>query len=145
MMMPTSMARAPFSRDRFRGALLGLSLGLPLLVGGLFHGLGHIATWGMPAWVLIPVALALLLNVGARWAGGAVVLIMLWFMVSSFGLDRSLIANMNAVKREYAFLAAGLLLAFCGGGRLFSVRAGRAGWDRLIRPAREPGSEAASG
>jgi len=126
------------------GLLLRLSLGFPLLVGGLFHGSGHIATWGTPAWVLVPVALALLLNVGARWAGGAVVLIMAWFLVSSFGLDRSLIANMNAVKREYAFLAAAMILALCGGGRLFSVLAGREGWDRLIRPAGLPSSEASS-
>lgn len=118
------------------GLLLRLSLGFPLLVGGLFHGFGHIADWGMPALVLILVALPFLLNIGVRWAGVAAALIMAWFLFSSFDLDRSLIANMNAVKREYAFLAAAIILAFCGGGRLFSILSGREGWDRLVRPGR---------
>lgn len=116
------------------GLLLRLSLALPLLVGGAFHGYGHIQTFGMPAWLLILVAAALLLNVGTRAAGAATVLVMGWFIVSNFDLDRSLIANMNAVKREYAFFTAAIVLAYCGGGRLFSVMAGRDGWARLLRP-----------
>jgi uncharacterized membrane protein YphA (DoxX/SURF4 family) len=116
------------------GLLVRLSVALPLLVGGTFHGYGHIQTFGMPAWLLVPVAFALVLNVGVRVAGGATVLIMAWFLISNFDLDRSVIANMNAVKREYAFFAAGVILAWCGGGRLFSLLAGRAGWARLIRP-----------
>ena len=116
------------------GLLARFSVALPLLVGGAFHGYGNIQSFGMPAWVLTLVALALILNVGPRLAGVATVGIMAWFVVSNFDPGRSLIANMNAVKREYAFLAAGAVLALWGGGRLFSVLAGRAGWLRLLRP-----------
>jgi len=116
------------------GLLIRLSVALPLMVGAAFHGYGHIQTFGMPAWLLALAALPLLLNVGVRYAAVAVALIMGWFMIDNFDLGRSLIANMNAVKREYAFLAAAIVLAFCGGGRLFSVTAGRAGWRRLLRP-----------
>ncbi|MBA2668919.1 MAG: DoxX family protein [Gemmatimonadetes bacterium] len=116
------------------GLLLRLSVALPLLVGGAFHGYGHIQTFGMPALLILIVALALILNVGVRAAGVATVLIMGWFIISNFDLGRSLVANMNAVKREYAFFAAGIVLAYCGGGRLFNVLAGRSGWARLLRP-----------
>lgn len=116
------------------GLLLRLSLALPLLVGGAFHGYGHIQTFGMPGWLLVSVAAALILNVGTRPAGIATALMMGWFIVSNFDAGRSLIANMNAVKREYAFFTASVVLAYCGGGRLFAVMAGRAGWSRLLRP-----------
>lgn len=116
------------------GLLLRLSVAFPLLVGGAFHGLGHIQSFGMPARLLLIVAVLLLSNVGVRAAGVATVLIMGWFIISNFDLGRSLIANMNAGKREFAFLAAGIVLAYRGGGRLFSVLAGRSGWTRLRRP-----------
>ncbi|MBI4266591.1 MAG: DoxX family protein [Acidobacteria bacterium] len=116
------------------GLLVRLSVALPLLVGGAFHGYGHIQTFGMPAWLLVLTGAALLVNVGVRVAGMATVLIMGWFLMSNFDLGRSVVANMNAVKREYAFFAAGIVLASCGGGRLFSLLAGRAGWARLLRP-----------
>lgn len=116
------------------GLLLRVSVGLPLLVGGAFYGYGHIQSFGMPAFLLVIVASMLMLNVGARVAGAATVLIMAWFIISNFELGRSLIANMNAVKREYAFLAAGAVLTYCGGGRLFSLLSGSAGLTRLLRP-----------
>lgn len=116
------------------GLLLRLSLALPLLVGGAFHGLNSIQSFGIPAWVLLLLGMALLLNVGVRVAGGATALGLTWLILTDFDLSRSLIANMNVVKREYAFLAAAIVLGFCGGGRLFSVLAGRAGLIRLMKP-----------
>lgn len=116
------------------GLLLRLSVALPLLIGAAFHGFDHIQSFGMPAWLLVILALLLLANVGVRAAGVVTTLLMGWFIIGNFELGRSLIANMNAVKREFAFLAAAIVLAACGGGRLFSVLAGRAGWARLLRP-----------
>lgn len=116
------------------GLLVRLSVALPLLVGGAFHGLANIQSFGMPAWLLVLLAGALLLNVGVRWAGAVTAAVMAWLILTDFDLARSVIANMNAVKREYAFFAAAIVLAACGGGRLFSVRSGRAGLRRLLRP-----------
>ncbi|MGH7574168.1 MAG: DoxX family membrane protein [Longimicrobiales bacterium] len=116
------------------GLLLRLSVALPLLIGGAFHGFGHIQSFGMPAWLLVILALLLLSNVGVRAAAVVTALLMGWFIIGNFELGRSLIANMNAVKREFAFLAAAIVLSVCGGGRLFSVLAGRSGWARLLRP-----------
>jgi hypothetical protein len=100
---------------------------------------------GTPAWLLLLPAAPLLLNVGVRPAGAMTVLIMSWFIIGNFDLERSLVANMNAAKREYAFVAAGIVLAFCGGGCLFSIRAGRMGWARLLRPGLVPAPIPAGG
>ena len=129
------------------GLLLRLSVALPLLVGGAFAGYGHIQTFGVPAPVLIALALPLLLNVGVRFAGVGIMALMLWFSFQSFDLGRSLIANMNAFKREFAFFAVGLVLALVGGGRSFSILRIREGWQNLIRPGRAvalPGREVSS-
>jgi uncharacterized membrane protein YphA (DoxX/SURF4 family) len=127
------------------GLLVRLSVAFPLLVGGAFHGEASIQTFGMPSWMLLLIAIPLILNVGARWAGVATVLVIAWFIASSFDASRSLIANMNAAKREYAFLAASVVLGFCGGGRLFSIRSGREGLKRLLRPGRTVGNSGAIG
>lgn len=37
-------------------------------------------------------------------------------MSQQFSVDASLIANLNGFKREFAFLAAGIVLAVYGGG-----------------------------
>ena len=116
------------------GLLVRLSIALPLLVGGAFHGMANIQSFGMPAWLLVLLAGALLLNAGVRWAGAATAVVMAWLILADFDLARSVIANMNAVKREYAFFAAAIVLAACGGGRLFSVRSGWDGLRRLLRP-----------
>lgn len=116
------------------GLVVRLSLALPLLVGGLFHGAGHIQTFGAPAWILLAVGGCVLLNLGARAMGVAVVALILVLMVSTFDLDRSLVANMNAVKREYGLLAGAVLLAACGGGRCFSLPGWREGPRRLLQP-----------
>jgi len=116
------------------GLLARLSLAFPLLVGASFAGHGHIQTFGAPWWLLALLALPLLLNVGARYAAGATALLLLWFMAGSMDGGRSLIANLNAVKREFAFLAAAGLVAWLGGGGWFSVANVRVGWRRLLIP-----------
>lgn len=137
--------RRNVNRDAI-GLVARFAVALPILVGSAFHGYGHIQSFGVPAWVLALVAMALILNVGPRVAGLAMMVMMTWFLIDSFDPARSLVANMNAVKREYAFLAAGLVIGLWGGGHWFSLRAGRAGWSRLLRPGSTPaGGSAVTG
>lgn len=133
------VTRREVNWDRL-GLLLRLSLAFPLVVGASFAGADHIQTFAVPWWLLALLALPLVLNVGARYAGATVALLMLWFMAVTFDGGRDLIANMNAFKREFAFLAAALLLAYLGGGRLLSVLNVRSGWRRLLVPGDRPSS-----
>lgn len=104
------------------GLLLRLSIALPLLVGGMFAGKAYITSFAVPAWLLLSVALLLIVGNGARLAGYAVSAIMLWFMVHKFNVDKSLIANLNGFKREFAFVAGGMMLGLYGGGSLYTMQ-----------------------
>jgi hypothetical protein len=118
------------------GLLLRLSIALPLLVGGAFAGYGQIQTFKAPGLLLLVLALPLLLNAGVRPAAVGVMLLMPWFSVQQFELDRGLIANMNAFKRELAILAGALVLAAVGGRRSFSILRPREVWLNLVQPGR---------
>ena len=107
------------------GLLLRLSLALPLLVGGAFAGLDHIQSFAATPWLLV--SLGVLIAAGAGGVSGraaslATALVMLWFMATRVSLDATLIANLNAFKREFALLAAAGVLAYAGGGARFSWR-----------------------
>ena len=54
-----------------------------------------------------------------RIVGLAVSASMVYFIFQKLSLDKSLIANLNGFKREFATLAAGLVLFHAGGGRHF--------------------------
>jgi hypothetical protein len=95
--------------------LLRLSLGIVFIVGGAFHGLPYIASFATP-WILLPIGILLVSGHGVKFAGYASIAVIGWFMVTRFNLDQSLIANMNAVKREFAFLALAVILSQLGGG-----------------------------
>ena len=103
------------------GLVLRLSVALTLIVGGAFAGLDHIQGFATSAWLLLPIGLLLAAGLGTRALGLAVVAIMLWFMATTLNVDASLIANLNGVKREFAFLAAGLVLVRAGGGEKFTI------------------------
>lgn len=49
----------------------------------------------------------------------AVVVTMLWFMLQKINVDKSLIANLNGFKREFAFIGAAVVLYVYGGGQRF--------------------------
>ncbi len=105
------------------GLLLRLSLAAMLLVAGFFHGMANIKTFDIPSILLIIAGLAMLVEErAARIAGGVLALMMLYYMLSKLSLDKSLIGNLNAIKREFAFLAGGLVLALRGGGDLYTLR-----------------------
>jgi len=115
-----SLFHQPAARDKANwntlGLLLRLSVAAPLIVGGVFFAMPNIPTFATPFWVLLPVGLLLVAGLGLRAIGTVVALIMGWYMIYKFNADASLIGNLNGFKREFAFLAAGVVLAIFGGG-----------------------------
>ena len=104
------------------GLLLRLSLAATLLVGGFFAGMANIKTFGMPGFLMIAAGVAMLVDDrAARVAGGVLIAMMLIYILGKVNLDKSLIGNLNAVKREFALLAAGLVLTIRGGGDLYTL------------------------
>ena len=103
------------------GLLLRLSVGLIFLVGGAFAGLDHIQSFATPGWVLFILGLLLVSGFGVRVAGYAVAAVILWYLATKLSLDKSLIANLNGIKRELALLVAGGLLGWLGGGAKFTI------------------------
>ncbi len=106
------------------GTILRLSLGVALLVGGLFAGYGSIATWATASPILMLVGLMLMLgnNIMCRIASGITIAIMLWFMVHKLNADKSVIANLNGFKREFALAAcATILLIYSGSDRFTAI------------------------
>lgn len=105
------------------GLLLRLSIAAPLVVGGLFGGLGPLPTFATPRWILFPLGVLLGLGVGVRVLGAVVAAVMLWYIWAKTSVDKSLIANLNGFKRELAFLSAGGVLAYAGGGPKYTLMA----------------------
>ena len=62
----------------------------------------------------------LMIGHGVRSAGVIVMAAMVWFAVAKISLDSSSIVNLNGVKRELAFFAAGLVMAAYGAGSRFT-------------------------
>ena len=106
------------------GLLLRLSLGIMFMVCGIFGEFAKIPTFAtsLPLLSLLGVALIFGNKIIVRSAGAIVVAIMLWYMVSKLNLDKSIIANLNGFKREFAFVAAGIVLIKLGGGALFTYQ-----------------------
>ena len=104
------------------GLLIRLSLAVMLLVGGFFAGMANIKSFGIPGLILIIVGFAMLVEKNsARVAGFALVAMMLFYMGSKLTLDKTLVGNLNAIKREFAFLAGGLVLGLRGGENLYTA------------------------
>ncbi len=103
------------------GLLLRLSIALPLIVGGFFNLMPNIPTFATHAAVLIFAGLVVVGGSGLRYAGIVVAAIMLWYMVYKINVDKSLIANLNGFKREFAFFAGGVVLSMFGGGKLYTI------------------------
>ncbi len=103
------------------GLLLRLSIAAPLIVGGFFAGFSSIQTFAASPVLLAVAGLSIAAGVRARELGLVVAAIMLWYMGYKLDVDKSLIANLNGFKREFAFFAGGLVLAHAGGGKLFTA------------------------
>jgi uncharacterized membrane protein YphA (DoxX/SURF4 family) len=102
------------------GLLLRFSLGVVFVVGGAFYGLSNIKSFASP-WILLPIGLVLIAGNGAKYAGYAAILVIGWYMITHLSLDKSLIANLNGIKREIGLLAAAVVLSLLGGGNCFTV------------------------
>lgn len=113
-------ARTPAPWDNL-GLLLRLSVALPLLVAGVFNGMPNISSFASSSLILIPLALWIASGNGLRYAGPVLAAVMLWYMAHKLNADKSLIGNLNGFKREFAFLAGGLVLALFGGGGLYTL------------------------
>ena len=105
------------------GLLLRFSLGMAFIIAGFFGNYDKIATFATytPLLSLIGIALIFGNNTVVRGAGAAVVAVMLWYMAQKISLDKSVIANVNGIKREFALAACGGTLLMLGGGALFTL------------------------
>lgn len=103
------------------GLLVRLSVALPLIVGGLFSGLDDIQSFATSPWLILGLGLLLASGTGVHLAGTLVVAVMLWFIGTKLDFDITVIANLNSFKRELAFVAGGLALAYAGGGHKFTL------------------------
>lgn len=116
------------------GVLLRLSLAAPLIIGGLFHGMDHIQTWAAPAWILLPAGLLVLSGVAPRVAACAAFAVVAWFVWTRTDFAAPTIKNLNAYKREFAFLAAAVVYFVVGGGRDYTLRNMRGLVRSILRP-----------
>jgi len=104
------------------GLLTRLSLAAPLLVGGFFAGGDSIQGFGAYPGLLVLTGTALVAGVAARAVALVIIAILLWFMLGKLSMDVSLVANLNGIKREFALMAAALVLLRFGGGNRFVWR-----------------------
>ncbi|MGF1770396.1 DoxX family protein [Enterovibrio makurazakiensis] len=105
------------------GLLLRFSLGVTFIIGGFFGAYAKIPSFATYQLVLAAIGLVLIFGQGTslKAAAGAVVLVMAWYMLQKFSVDKGVIANLNGVKREFALAAAGLVLLRLGGGVRFTL------------------------
>lgn len=105
------------------GLLLRFSLAMVFIVAGFFGGFAKIATFA--TWQPLLAVIGLLLIFGndkvIRAAGLAVIAVMLWFVAQKLSVDKSIIANLNGIKREFALAACGGVLLMLSGGTLFTL------------------------
>ncbi len=101
------------------GLLLRLSVAGVFLVGGFFFGYGHIKSFVPIPILLILVGLLLASGHLVRVAALAAFLIVVWYCFGKISADASLWNNLNAVKRELAYLGAAAVLVAVGGGKAF--------------------------
>ncbi len=98
------------------GLLIRMSVAVTFLVGGAFYGLDHVKSWIAVPLVSIAIAAILLSGHGVRLAAIAALAVLLFYCGGKLDSAKPLWDNLNAIKREFAFLAAsGLLLVFSGG------------------------------
>lgn len=108
----------------YLGLLLRFSLGLVFIVAGFFGDFAHVATFASNQWISLAIGLGLIFGGTAvvRGCAIAVIAMMLWFMAHKLNIDKSLIANLNAFKREFALAAAAGVLVMLTGGGLFTMK-----------------------
>jgi uncharacterized membrane protein YphA (DoxX/SURF4 family) len=104
------------------GLLLRLALAAPLVIGGMFGGYPQIATFATFQPLLLVLGILLIVGVRTRETALVVAAVMLWFMFSKINIEKSLIANLNGFKREFAFLAAAIVIVLRGSGTWYTPK-----------------------
>lgn len=106
------------------GLLLRFSLGITFVVAGFFAGYAKIPSFATYQLILATIALLLIFADGPliKAAGIACVTVMVWFILQKISFDKTLIANLNGFKREFALAAAGTVIALFGGGKRFTLK-----------------------
>jgi len=102
------------------GLLLRLSLAAPLIIGGLFGNFANIATYATWQPLLLITGVLLVIGIKVREVSIIACLIVLWFITTKLSLDKSMIANLNGFKREFAMIAACIVLVARGGGTAYT-------------------------
>lgn len=124
------------------GLLIRLSVAVVFLAGGVFFGLDHVKSWiGIPL-VSIAIGAVMLSGHGVRLAAIAAIAVLSVYCIGKLDIANPVWDNLNAVKREFAFLAAAGLLVRFSGGRAFQVgyliRHPKTAMFGLERPATQP-------
>lgn len=102
------------------GLLLRLSLAAPLIIGGMFGSYANISTYATFQPILFVLGVLLVIGVKAREAAMVTFLVMLWFIANKLNFEKSLIANLNGFKREFAMLGVCAVLALRGAGSAYT-------------------------
>lgn len=103
------------------GLVLRLSVAAVFLVGGFFAGYDHIKTYVPVPILLVVIGLVLASGHATRPAAVAAGLVVLWYSLGKLSGDATVWNNLNAIKRELAYLAACGVLGWLGGGRAYRV------------------------
>ncbi len=114
-------ASSPVTSWSGLGLLLRLSLAVPFLAGGFFFGLDHVKSWIGSPLLLIAIGLVLASGHFVRIAAASALLVLVTYSLSKIGFDKSLWDNLNAIKREFAFIALAALLIRFSGGQAFRL------------------------
>ncbi len=96
--------------------LIRLSLGIVLLVGGLFEGLDHIQSFKTSSSILIILGFAIIFF-DIKYLGYTLAILFLYYLVVKINFDKSIIEYLNSIKRELALLAGSLVLGYLGSGK----------------------------
>lgn len=115
-----SLTTSPNTDWENLGLLTRTSLGIIFIIGGLFAGMPNIKTFGIPSVILILLGAGLIAGIRVRILGTITLMLMLYYIATKVSFSKSLISNLNAVKREFAFIAAGAVLMIRGGGSRFT-------------------------
>ena len=90
--------------------------------GGFFASFDHIKSWVNVPVLLALVGIALIAGRYIRVVAAIAFLIVLWVVLSSLSLEKSLWDNLNGFKRELAYLAATYVLVRVQGGTSHRLR-----------------------
>ena len=103
------------------GLLVRLSVAIVFLIGGIFAGFENIKSFIAAPLVLAGIGALLLSGHFVRVGAAAAMALLLWYCTTKIDIDATVWNNLNAVKRELAYIAATAILLRWGGGFAFRL------------------------